>query len=118
MLRGMAKTARPWAAVADAINGRMAELGWLQKDLERESQVSVATLRDLQRGVKTSYRPDSLAKVSRALGWPSNALWRVAQGDGLPAEVTSNDDDLLEELDAISRRLASVRRRIEQRQGQ
>lgn len=107
--------------VAEHVNRRLNELGWLQKDLEQQSGVSVATIRALQTGERTNYRPDVLAKVSRALGWPSDTLHRISRGGDAPAEedIPADDQDLLDELDAIKseldRRLEAVRARIARR---
>lgn len=72
---------RRWAQVAsELVNHRLAELGWDQAELSRQSEVSPGTLRPLQRGEVHTYRASNLAKVSRALGWPPGRLTAVLSG--------------------------------------
>lgn len=79
---------RHWQDVANAIDRRLAELGWSQMDLVRQSGVSDATVRRLQRGGGDGgFRSSSLAEVSKALGWQPEALARVSRGEEAPKTV-------------------------------
>ena len=70
-----------WAAVADAINTRLAELKMTQQELAQRSGVSVATLRQLQRNYQPKRRnPRTLAAISEGLRWPAHHLSRVLEG--------------------------------------
>ncbi|MBL7498298.1 helix-turn-helix transcriptional regulator [Frankia sp. CNm7] len=72
------RTAQDWAAVAAALNARLAACRLTQQRLADLSNISVATIRVLQRGTGTRrVRDDTLAAISRALGWPANHLLRV-----------------------------------------
>ncbi len=76
-------------AVADAVNRRMRELGWTQKRLADESNVSVGTISRLLNARRVSFRPQTLPALSKALGWQWDALDRIARGDDAPAPPTS-----------------------------
>lgn len=69
-----------WTAVASAINARLKDLGWGQADLVRKSGVNDLTIRNLQKAKQESYRATTLARVSRALGWPADGIEGIAEG--------------------------------------
>ncbi len=114
---------RDWAAVATAITTRLAELEMTQQELAARSGVSVATLRQLQRGMDRRRNPRTLAAVSSALRWPAGYLGDVAEGqdvarpvaNALPRRLEADAGDLAElrrvvatlgdRIDAIERRL-------------
>jgi transcriptional regulator with XRE-family HTH domain len=65
-------------ALAHAVKGRRVEFGMTQKDLERESGVSVATIRLIENAQGTRhYRSEVLSDISRTLGWPEDSLHRI-----------------------------------------
>ncbi|MGH9021598.1 MAG: helix-turn-helix domain-containing protein [Acidimicrobiia bacterium] len=66
--------------LAAALTSGMADAGLGQKELAERANVSTATLRKLAGGSAGSYRPQTLARVARALGWPSDALSRLLEG--------------------------------------
>jgi transcriptional regulator with XRE-family HTH domain len=70
-----------------AIQERLDDLGWNQFDLVRESNVSATTIRWLQSGVERTYRPGTLAKISKALGWPAGAIRQMLAGEQPPEPV-------------------------------
>lgn len=72
--------AKDWPAVAGAINTRLEQLEMTQTELAKRSRVSPATLRQMQHAVAKQYNPRTLSSISEALGWPSNHLERVADG--------------------------------------
>ena len=70
-----------WAVVARAINDRVRELGWRQRELAERSHVSVAVVREIQRHtVERRRSPRTLEALSVALGWEPEHLDRVLQG--------------------------------------
>lgn len=72
---------KDWGAVADAINGRLEELGMTQRELAERSGVSVATLRQLQHNNRPRRRnPRTLEAVSVGLRLPLDYLARVLEG--------------------------------------
>lgn len=70
-----------WAAVARAINERVRELGWRQRELAERSQVSAAVVREIQRHtVERRRSPRTLESLSVALGWEPGHLDTVLRG--------------------------------------
>ncbi|TCO47986.1 helix-turn-helix domain-containing protein [Actinocrispum wychmicini] len=70
-----------WAAVADAIRSRMAELGITQQELVERSGVSVSTIRQLQNNYGPRRRArHTLEDVSKGLQWPAGHLEYVLDG--------------------------------------
>lgn len=75
------RTSRNWAAVADAINKRRAELGMSIDDLIARSGVGRSTVRELlANNVKRQRRTDTLVKLAQALELPPGHLTTTAQG--------------------------------------
>lgn len=54
--------------------------GLTQAQLARDSGVSDATIRDMARGDKLTFRPATARKIERALGWSAGDLVVVADG--------------------------------------
>jgi transcriptional regulator with XRE-family HTH domain len=73
-----------WTAVGDAITERLDELDMQQRELAALSNVSVATIRELQRGKVRRRNPRILRDISLGLGWPANHLQTKLQ-DGQPS---------------------------------
>ncbi len=111
--------AEDWVAVAEAITGRMRELKLSQRDLAVHSNVSVATIREIQRHrIKRRRNPRTLESLSESLGWPRQHLDAVLNGRLAqdPAEPAGADGDLRSRLDQLEQRLdtiASVMYRID-----
>jgi transcriptional regulator with XRE-family HTH domain len=63
--------------LAVTLDHRMRELGLDQRALAERAGVAPATVRQLQQGAAAAPRPTTLAKLSRALDWPPDALVRV-----------------------------------------
>jgi hypothetical protein len=101
-----------WAAVAEAINGRVAELGWRQRELAERSHVSPAIVREIQRHtVERRRSPRTLESLSVTLGWEPQHLDAVLKGHRPPAEqepVTGNGETPMSRLDTIERRLDEI----------
>jgi transcriptional regulator with XRE-family HTH domain len=101
-----------WAAVAKAINERVAELGWRQRELAERSHVSLATVREIQRQtVERRRSPRTLESLSVTLGWQPQHLDEVLNGAGSPTAgqpVTGSGEALSPRLDTLERRLDEI----------
>lgn len=77
--------AQDWAAVARAIDTRLAELNWRQRELAERAQVSVAIVRELHRNTAQRRRnARTLEALSLALGWHPDHLDAVLRGHTPP----------------------------------
>lgn len=104
--------ARDWAAVADAMKSRLADLDMTQADLVQRSRLAPMTIRELLYNTAQRRRSDqTLAAVSRALGWPPDHLQTVAEGH-TPDDPDAGDP-VLTELAALKDALASLTSRID-----
>jgi transcriptional regulator with XRE-family HTH domain len=100
-----------WVAVAEAITGRMRELKLSQRDLAVQSNVSVATIREIQRHrISRRRNPRTLESLSETLGWPRQHLDAVLNGrlPQDPAEAGQDDSDLRFRLDELEQRLNAI----------
>lgn len=101
-----------WAAVAEAINERVAELGWRQRELAERSHVSAAIVREIQRQtVERRRSPRTLESLSVALGWGPEHLDAVLKGRELSAParpVNGSRETTSSRLGAIERRLDEI----------
>ena len=103
--------AEDWVAVAEAITGRMRELKLSQRDLAVHSNVSVATIREIQRHrIKRRRNPRTLESLSESLGWPRQHLDAVLNGrlPQDPAGPAGDDGDLGSRLDQLEQRLDTI----------
>ena len=103
--------AEDWVAVAEAITGRMRELKLSQRDLAVHSNVSVATIREIQRHrIKRRRNPRTLESLSESLGWPRQHLDAVLNGrlPQDPAEPAGDDGDLTSRLTQLEQRLDTI----------
>ena len=111
--------ARDWAAVADAMKSRLADLDMTQADLVQRSRLAPMTIRELLYNSAQRRRSDqTLAALSQALGWPPGHLQAVAEGrtpddpdvgDPVLAELAAMKDALTaltSRIDAIEQQLA------------
>ncbi len=108
--------AEDWKAVGEAITARMRERRITQQALATASGVSVATLRELQRGTSRRRAHDTtLVAISRALAWPDDHLLTVLLG-APPQTVTAPpapiDRQILEVLLRIERQVATIGARL------
>jgi hypothetical protein len=107
--------AEDWVAVAEAITGRMRELKMSQKDLAADSNVSVATIREIQKHrISRRRNPRTLESLSESLDWPREHLDAVLNGR-LPqnpaadaGDDTGDDTDLRSRLEQLERRLDTI----------
>ena len=106
-----------WAAVAEAINERVNELGWRQGELAERSHVSRATVREIQHHVVERRRSArTLEALSITLGWhPQHieALLRGRQPPHAAEPTTRNEESLWSRMDALERRLGDITERLE-----
>lgn len=104
--------AKDWDAVAAAIQDRLMELDMTQAELAQRAGVALMTVRELQHNLKSRRRnPRTLAAVSVALGWPSEQLAKVLDGQGV--EDPDVGDPVLAELDAVKEDLTAIHRRLD-----
>jgi transcriptional regulator with XRE-family HTH domain len=104
-----------WAAVGRAIQARLAEARLTQMDVAAKAHVSLTTFRELQHNLNPRRRrPQTLAAVSEALGWPPDYLRRLLRGEAAAAHADEVNDPVLHALDGLSTDVESLRRRVEQ----
>lgn len=111
-----------WAAVATAINERMKELGWSQKELAERSGVSVATVRQIQNNTNNKKRTrPTLQSLSTALGWHPEHIEAVLHRRQPPSLEESETDQaamaqwmetISGQLNAIQAALSELLRRL------
>ena len=100
-----------WVAVAEAITGRMRELKMSQRDLAVHSNVSVATIREIQRHrIHRRRNPRTLESLSESLGWTRQHLDAVLNGRPPqdPGEGAGDDTDLRFRLEQLEQRLDTI----------
>jgi transcriptional regulator with XRE-family HTH domain len=104
--------ARDWAAVADAMKARLADLDMTQADLVQRSRLAPMTIRELLYNSAQRRRSDqTLAALSQALGWPPGHLQAVSEGRA--PDDPDADDPVLTELTAMKDALATLTSRID-----
>jgi transcriptional regulator with XRE-family HTH domain len=110
--------AEDWAAVARAIDTRLAELNWRQRELAERAQVSVAIVRELHRNTTQRRRnARTLEALSLAMGWHPEYLDAVLRGHTPPDRgqpVSAPVDPVTARLTSIDRRLAAIERRLDE----
>jgi transcriptional regulator with XRE-family HTH domain len=106
-----------WAAVAEAINERVNELGWRQGELAERSHVSRATVRELQHHVVERRRSArTLEALSTTLGWHPRYLEAVLRGRHPPEQdepVTNKGESLRSRMDALEQHLCDITERLD-----
>lgn len=109
--------AQDWAAVAKAIDSRLAELGLRQQQLAQRAHVSLAIVRELQHNsVQRRRSARTLEALSLALEWHPRHPHAVLTGQTPPGrgEVISVPlDTLAERLAAIEGRLNGIESRLD-----
>ena len=109
-----------WAAVAKAINQRVNELGWRQRELAERSHVSQAIVREIQHHtVERRRSARTLEALSTTLGLHPDHLDAVLNGrkPPRPDEPAENRGDTLHgRLDALEVRLAEINERLDSMQ--
>lgn len=106
-----------WAAVAKAINERVNELGWRQRELAERSNVSQAIVREIQHHVVERRRSArTLESLSTALGLHPQHLEAVLNGRTPPPAdepVMPGQTSVLSRLDSLERRLDDITDRLD-----
>ncbi|MEU4806614.1 XRE family transcriptional regulator [Actinosynnema sp. NPDC023587] len=106
-----------WAAVAKAINQRVNELGWRQRELAERSHVSQAIVREVQHHtVERRRSPRTLESLSTTLGWHPQHLDAVLHNRRPPEAgepVANPTDTLWSRLDSVEQRLAEITERLD-----
>ena len=104
--------AEDWAAVAKAIDDRVKELGWRQRELAERSQVSSAIVREIQRNTVNRKRsPRTLESISVTLGWHPEHLEAVLQGRQ-PPDPRAGDSSDSARLEKVEERMGSLDDRL------
>jgi hypothetical protein len=110
--------AEDWAAVAKAINQRVNELGWRQRELAERSHVSQAIVREIQHHtVERRRSARTLEALSLAMGWHPQHLLAVLHGRTPPEPdepVTPSGQTVWSRLDALEYRLAEIADRLDE----
>src|SRR3954452_17885637 len=103
-----------WAAVAVALNERMATRRVGQQDLATLSGVSVSTLRQVQHGAGRRVQNKTLAAISRALDWPEDYLTDVLLSGRHqePLEGLTTEDTVLDALHRVEERLREMSQQL------
>ena len=108
--------AQDWAAVAKAIDSRLAELGLRQQQLATRAHVSLAIVRELQHNtVQRRRSARTLEALSLALEWHPRHLHAVLTGENPLRRgevVTVPLDTVAERLAAIEDRLSGIEARL------
>ncbi|AHH97606.1 hypothetical protein [Kutzneria albida] len=106
-----------WAAVAKAINERVNELGWRQRELAERSHVSQAIVREVQHHTVERRRSTrTLESLSTTLGWHPKHLDAVLHSRTPPEldePVSDVSDSLWSRLDALEQRLVEITERLD-----
>lgn len=109
--------AEDWGAVARAINERVNELGWRQRELAERSHVSQAIVREIQhRTVERRRSRRTLESLSVALGWHPQHLVAVLYGRRPPSPdepIADMDDTLWSRLDGLDMCLREITERLD-----
>ena len=107
--------AKDWDAVAQAIDGRMRELDLTQAQLAASAHVSLETVRELRNNLRPRRRnPRVLAAVSEALGWSTDHLASVLEGDaGADSPSGQGSDEMRSELVRLGQEVKALAGRLE-----
>lgn len=115
MTHGGAQDAGNWEVVAQAITSRLADTRSTQMEVASRAQVSLTTLRELQHNLNSRRRrPQTLAALSEALGWPSNYLEQVLRGQDPQPHDHEATDPVLAAIVSLDAELRALRARIEE----
>lgn len=102
-----------WAAVATTISNRMSETRRTQMEVASRARVSLTTFRELQHNLNPRRRrPQTLAAVSEALGWPAEYLGQVLRGEDAHPHPDEVGDPILVALKGLEVELEELRERV------
>jgi hypothetical protein len=106
-----------WAGVAKAINERVNELGWRQRELAERSKVSQAIVREIQHHVVERKRSTrTLESLSITLGWHPQHLLSVLHGKKPPEPdepAGVGAETVWSRLDALDERMSEINERLD-----
>jgi hypothetical protein len=101
-------------AVARAISARLTDTRMTQMDVASRAQVSPTTLCELQHNLNPRRRrPQTLAAISEALGWPADHLQQVLHGMRPRLVLDEAGAPVLDAIDNLGQRLRELRSRVE-----
>ena len=104
-----------WNAVAVAIQNRLSETRATQMEVASRAKVSLTTLRELQHNLNPRRRrPQTLAAVSEALGWPAGYLTRVLHGEPAEPHASEARDPVLAALSDLEQEIRGLRARVDE----
>lgn len=104
-----------WEAVGRVINARLADTRSTQMEVASRAQVSLTTLRELQHNLNARRRrPQTLAALSEALGWPSDYLEQVLHGKDPRPHEEEAADPVLAAIDSLETGLRALRSRVDE----
>ncbi len=114
MGNGKAQVAGHWDAVASAITARLTETRMTQMEVASRARVSLTTLRELQHNLNPRRRrPQTLATISEALGWPSDYLAQTLRGEHPQPHADESTDPILGAVDDLEHEIRDLRARVE-----
>ena len=103
-----------WNSVAIAIQNRLSETRATQMEVASRAKVSLTTLRELQHNLNPRRRrPQTLAAVSEALGWPAGYLARVLHGETAEPDESEARDPVLAALSDLESEIRGLRARVD-----
>jgi transcriptional regulator with XRE-family HTH domain len=112
---GNAQDDGDWEAVARAITARLADTRSTQMEIASRAKVSLTTLRELQHNLNARRRrPQTLAALSEALGWPSGYLEQVLRGQDPQPHEDEASDPVLGAIESLETELRGLRSRVEE----
>jgi hypothetical protein len=101
-----------WVAVSHAINERVNELGWRQRELAQRAHVSQAIVRELQHHtIERRRSARTLEALSVALGWHPQHLAALLHSRTPPEvgePISDSGRTVSSRLDAIDERLGEI----------
>ena len=84
-----------------------------QLEAASRAKISLTTLRELQNNTSPRRRrPQTLAALSEALGWPPEYLSTILHGEEAHPHHAEADDPVLRAIDSIERDLRDLRQRV------
>lgn len=87
-----APTDDDWRRLGKAVEDRRFECGYSQEQLVKRGGPSHQTVRNIERGKPTSYRPVTFRKLDRALDWADGTALKILQGTADQSDLDSQGD--------------------------
>lgn len=114
MADGNAQDTEDWDAVARAITARLTDTRMTQMDVASNARVSLTTLRELQHNLNPRRRrPQTLAAISEALGWPPGYLAQTLRRENPQPHDDESADPILRAVDDLEHEIRDLRTRVE-----